>query len=151
MLASRAGVGASLPARGDATRVGALLPSKRVKGRVCSERELSATIAPPEESAESEPSETELPTNDSSEKLLRIRHSCSHVMAMAVQRLYPGTQVTIGPWIENGFYYDFYRPEGAQFVEADLKSIQKEMVKIMKKKLPFDRAVQARRARARAS
>ena len=128
-------------------RVGALHGSV-VAPRMQRASALSATIAPPEESAESEPSEAvELPTNDSSEKLLRIRHSCSHVMAMAVQRLYPGTQVTIGPWIENGFYYDFYRPEGAQFVEADLKSIQKEMVKIMKKKLPFDR-VEVSRARA---
>src|ERR1041385_5467150 len=48
-----------------------------------------------------------------------IRHSTSHVMAQAVQRLFPGTQVTIGPAIENGFYYDFDRPEGA-FTDDDL-------------------------------
>ena len=46
--------------------------------------------------------EGELPTNESSPKLLRIRHTSAHVMAMAVQRLFPGTQVTIGPWIDNG-------------------------------------------------
>lgn len=44
----------------------------------------------------------ELPTNESSASLLRIRHTTSHVMAMAVQKLFPGTQVTIGPWIDNG-------------------------------------------------
>jgi threonyl-tRNA synthetase len=58
-------------------------------------------------------------------------------MAMAVQKLFPKAQVTIGPWIENGFYYDFDSPE--PFTEKDLKSIQKEMVKIIKRKLPVIR------------
>lgn len=44
----------------------------------------------------------ELPTNDNNENLLRIRHSAAHVMAMAVQRLFPTVKVTIGPWIDNG-------------------------------------------------
>lgn len=44
----------------------------------------------------------ELPTNEGSPELLRIRHTSAHVMAMAVQKLFPGTQVTIGPWIDNG-------------------------------------------------
>lgn len=44
----------------------------------------------------------ELPTNESSPELLKIRHTSAHVMAMAVQKLFPGTQVTIGPWIDNG-------------------------------------------------
>lgn len=44
----------------------------------------------------------ELPTNDNNENLLRIRHSAAHIMAMAVQRLFPRVKVTIGPWIENG-------------------------------------------------
>lgn len=44
----------------------------------------------------------ELPTNEGSPELLKIRHTSAHVMAMAVQRLFPGTQVTIGPWIDNG-------------------------------------------------
>lgn len=44
----------------------------------------------------------ELPTNESSPELLKIRHTSAHVMAMAVQTLFPGTQVTIGPWIDNG-------------------------------------------------
>lgn len=45
----------------------------------------------------------ELPSNENNENLLRIRHSSAHVMAMAVQRLFPDTKVTIGPWIDNGF------------------------------------------------
>lgn len=48
---------------------------------------------------------TELPTNDNNENLLRIRHTTAHVMAMAVQRLFPNVKVTIGPWIENGFAF----------------------------------------------
>jgi threonyl-tRNA synthetase len=67
-----------------------------------------------------------------------IRHSAAHVMADAVQRLFPGTQVTIGPAIEAGFYYDFYRPEGP-FTEKDLASIEKEMRRIIKEKRPFSR------------
>jgi threonyl-tRNA synthetase len=68
-------------------------------------------------------------------------------MAMAVQKLYPKTQVTIGPWIENGFYYDFDSPE--PFTTADLKKIQKEMQKIVRKKLPLRRE-EVSRAEARA-
>jgi len=67
-----------------------------------------------------------------------IRHSAAHVMADAVQRLFPGTQVTIGPAIEAGFYYDFARPEGA-FSDKDLQSIEKEMRRIIKDKRPFVR------------
>lgn len=75
-----------------------------------------------------------LPKTDESEHLKRIRHTFSHVMAMAVQRLFPKAQVTIGPWIEYGFYYDFDSPE--PFTEKDLKSIRKEMIKIINKGLP---------------
>jgi threonyl-tRNA synthetase len=67
-----------------------------------------------------------------------IRHSAAHVMADAVQRLFPGTQVTIGPSIDAGFYYDFFRPEGP-FIEKDLASIEKEMRRIIKEKRPFMR------------
>ena len=59
-------------------------------------------------------------------------------MADAVQRLFPGTQVTIGPAIDAGFYYDFYRPEGP-FTDKDLASIEKEMRRIIKEKRPFIR------------
>jgi len=79
-----------------------------------------------------------LPTNENSATLLKIRHTSAHVMAMAVQKLYPGVQCTIGPWIDNGFYYDFYKPDG-QFAEDDLKAIKKEMDFIIKKKLPLRR------------
>jgi threonyl-tRNA synthetase len=78
-----------------------------------------------------------LPKTSESEQLKRIRHTTSHVMAMAVQKLFPGTQVTIGPWIENGFYYDFDSPK--PFSEEDLKSIKKEMIKIINRKLPVTR------------
>jgi len=76
-----------------------------------------------------------LPSNEDSDTLLKIRHTSAHVMAMAVQRLFGDTKVTIGPWIEKGFYYDFDRPE--QFAEKDLRRIKKEMDKIIKMKLPL--------------
>jgi threonyl-tRNA synthetase len=75
-----------------------------------------------------------LPRTSESENLKRIRHTFSHVMAMAVQKLFPKAQVTIGPWIDYGFYYDFDNPE--PFTEQDLKAIKKEMIKIIKKGLP---------------
>ncbi len=78
-----------------------------------------------------------LPRTSESPGLLRIRHSMSHVMAMAVQKLFPKAQVTIGPWTENGFYYDFDNPD--PFTEADLKAIKKEMIRIINKKLPLER------------
>jgi threonyl-tRNA synthetase len=65
-----------------------------------------------------------------------IRHSAAHVMADAVQRLFPGTQVTIGPAIDNGFYYDFDRPDGP-FTDKDLERIEKEMRKLIKANKPF--------------
>ena len=58
-----------------------------------------------------------------------IRHDAAHILAMAVQELYPGTQVTIGPVIDNGFYYDFSRKE--PFTEEDLKKIEKKMSEIV--------------------
>jgi threonyl-tRNA synthetase len=78
-----------------------------------------------------------LPKTSESETLKKIRHTTSHVMAMAVQKLFPKAQVTIGPWIENGFYYDFDNPD--PFTDKDLKAIQKEMIKIINKKLPVIR------------
>ena len=66
-----------------------------------------------------------------------IRHDTAHIMAMAVQELYPGTQVTIGPVIENGFFYDFARKE--PFTKDDLKKIEKKMSEII------DRDVKTRR------
>ncbi len=78
-----------------------------------------------------------LPKTSESETLQKIRHTTSHVMAMAVQKLFPKAQVTIGPWIENGFYYDFDAPD--PFTEKDLKAIKKEMIKIINRKLPVTR------------
>ncbi|MCW6035210.1 threonine--tRNA ligase [Spirulina subsalsa FACHB-351] len=83
------------------------------------------------------PEAIRLPRTSESEKLKRIRHTASHVMAMAVQKLFPKAQVTIGPWTETGFYYDFDNPE--PFTEKDLKTIKKEMDKIIRKKLPVIR------------
>ncbi len=65
------------------------------------------------------------------------RAQCAHIMAMAVQRLHPRVQVTIGPWIERGFYYDFDTPEDERLTEADLKAVKKEMQRIIKANLPF--------------
>ena len=68
-----------------------------------------------------------------------IRHGAAHVMAEAVQELFPGTQVTIGPAIENGFYYDFYREE--PFSAEDLPKIEKKMRQIIEKNQPFTREI----------
>lgn len=84
-----------------------------------------------------QPEKIYLPRTHESDVLKKIRHTTSHVMAMAVQKLFPKAQVTIGPWIENGFYYDFDNPE--PFTEKDLKAIKKEMVKIINRKLPVVR------------
>lgn len=78
-----------------------------------------------------------LPKTSESPQLLKIRHSMSHVMAMAVQQLFPNARVTIGPWTETGFYYDFDNPD--PFTEADLKAIKKAMIKIINQKLPLER------------
>ena len=76
-------------------------------------------------------------TSKDKEGLEVIRHDAAHIMAMAVQELFPGTQVTIGPVIENGFYYDFARKE--PFTSEDLKKIEKKMSEII------DRDVKTRR------
>jgi threonyl-tRNA synthetase len=71
--------------------------------------------------------------------LLRIRHTCAHVLAMAVQALFPETKVTIGPWTETGFYYDFDRQ--APFIPDDLTQIEAEMRRIIQANLPIIREV----------
>jgi threonyl-tRNA synthetase len=73
-----------------------------------------------------------------------IRHSTAHVMADAVQRLFPGTKVTIGPAIEDGFYYDFEKAGGGTFSEEDLAKIEKQMIEIIKSDSPFRREVVTR-------
>ncbi len=69
--------------------------------------------------------------------LATLRHSTSHVMAQAVQRLFPDVKVAIGPSIEDGFYYDFARAEA--FTPEDLARIEKVMAEIVKANLPFER------------
>jgi threonyl-tRNA synthetase len=71
--------------------------------------------------------------------LYRIRHSAAHVMAQAVIEFYPGTKYTIGPPVENGFYYDFELPQPLQ--EEDLPKIEKRMRQIIAGKYPFERKV----------
>lgn len=83
------------------------------------------------------PEKVYLPRTNESETLKRIRHTFSHVMAMAVQKLFPKAQVTIGPWIDYGFYYDFDNPD--PFTDKDLKAIKKEMIKIVKQGLSVER------------
>ncbi len=79
----------------------------------------------------------EIVTPKTPEGLDTIRHSTAHLMAMAVQELFPGTQVTIGPVIENGFFYDFGtdRP----FTDEDLRRIEEKMAELAKRDLPIRR------------
>ncbi|MBL8957807.1 MAG: TGS domain-containing protein, partial [Myxococcaceae bacterium] len=76
-------------------------------------------------------------TSKSPESLTLIRHDAAHIVADAVQRLFPGTQVTIGPAIDDGFYYDFYR--GQSFTEEELAQIEVKANEIIAADLPFVR------------
>ena len=76
------------------------------------------------------------------EALGLIRHDCAHVLAEAVQQLWPGTQVTIGPVIENGFFYDFAKAE--PFQPEDLPKIEKRMAEIIARNAPFTKQVWSR-------
>ncbi|KFN51585.1 threonyl-tRNA synthetase [Arenimonas malthae CC-JY-1] len=84
----------------------------------------------------------EIVTDKHPDALDVLRHSTAHLLAQAVQRLFPGAQVTIGPVIDNGFYYDFAyeRP----FTPEDLPAIEAEMQKIVKEALPVTRSVKSR-------
>ena len=81
-------------------------------------------------------------TRDDPEALELIRHDCAHVLAEAVQELFPGTQVTIGPVIENGFYYDFFRNQ--PFTPEDFPAIEKKMREIIGRDKPFTKSVKTR-------
>ena len=94
-------------------------------GNELSDREIQALFA-------------SLPTNENSSKLLRTRHTASHVMAMAVQRVMKDAKTAIGPWIDHGFYYDFHMPS-KQLSDSDLKNVKKEMDRIIKANLPLRR------------
>jgi threonyl-tRNA synthetase len=78
-------------------------------------------------------------TRDSPEALEVFRHDAAHVLAQAVQEIFPGTQITFGPATESGFYYDFVRDE--PFTEADLVKIEAKMKEIVKRDLPIKREV----------
>ncbi|WP_413988337.1 threonine--tRNA ligase [Labrys okinawensis] len=84
----------------------------------------------------------EIVTRDSPEALELIRHDAAHVMAEAVQSLWPGTQVTIGPVIENGFYYDFFRNE--PFTPEDFPKIEAKMREIINRNAPFTKQIWSR-------
>lgn len=73
------------------------------------------------------------------EKLQTIRHSCAHVMAEAILKLFPGTKIAIGPAIDNGFYYDFDFPTNTKFTEDDFQTVEKEMRKIIAGNHNFER------------
>ena len=77
---------------------------------------------------------------DKIEKLHTLRHSCSHIMAQAVQKLYPQAKLAIGPAIENGFYYDF-DIEGVTLSDENLKEIEKTMKKLIAQNLTFEKYV----------
>ena len=81
-------------------------------------------------------------TRDDPDALELIRHDCAHVLAEAVQELFPGTQVTIGPIIENGFYYDFHRNE--PFTPEDFPAIEKKMREIIQRNQPFTKEIWSR-------
>ncbi|MBI5264470.1 MAG: threonine--tRNA ligase [Bradyrhizobium sp.] len=81
----------------------------------------------------------ELISREDPRTLELIRHDCAHVLAEAVQTLWPGTQVTIGPVIENGFYYDFFRNE--PFTPEDFDAIEKKMREIIARDRPFTKEV----------
>ena len=84
----------------------------------------------------------EILTREDSRALELIRHDCAHVLAEAVQELFPGTQVTIGPVIENGFYYDFAKNE--PFTPDDLPAIEKKMREIIARNKPFTKEIWSR-------
>src|ERR1051326_3914383 len=86
--------------------------------------------------------EMEIVSREDKRALELIRHDCAHVLAEAVQTLWPGTQVTIGPVIENGFYYDFFRNQ--PFTPEDFVAIEKKMREIIARDKPFTKEVWSR-------
>ena len=89
---------------------------------------------------------------ETDDELPVIRHTASHVMAQAVQRLWPGTKLAIGPAIDDGFYYDFdkeggFTPEDLEKIEAEMKKIIKENLKLETYTLPRDEAIEFLRSK----
>lgn len=79
---------------------------------------------------------------DKQEKMHRVRHSLSHIMAMAILKKFPDAKLAIGPTIENGFYYDFLLPD--KLSDNDLPKLQKEMKKIIKQNISFEKKIVSR-------
>ena len=113
-----------------AAAIGRRLAKDAIAGRI--DGKVVDVYAPVPEGAK-----VEIVTPASAAGLDTIRHSTAHLMAMAVQELFPGTQVTIGPVIEDGFFYDFAtdRP----FTEEDLRRIEEKMAEIVQRDLPIRR------------
>src|SRR5690606_4107035 len=115
-----------------ARSIGARLEREAVAMRVDGElKDLTAVI--------DRDARVEIVTRDSEDGLEVLRHDAAHIMAEAVQELYPDTQVTIGPAIENGFYYDFARAE--PFTPEDLEKIEARMHEIVDRDEPLVREV----------
>ena len=89
-------------------------------------------------------SKIEIITATTDDGLEIIRHSAAHLMAMAIQDVFPGTQVTFGPVVENGFYYDVVPPEGVKISSNDFAAIEKRMLEICQKDLPVVKTVVSR-------
>src|SRR5712671_4563571 len=102
---------------------------------------LDATVADLADPIEHD-AKIEFLTREDPRSLELIRHDCAHVLAEAVQALWPGTQVTIGPVIENGFYYDFFRNE--PFTPEDFEAIEKKMREIIARDKPFTKEIWSR-------
>src|SRR5690606_38079551 len=118
-----------------ARSIGARLEREAVAMRVDGElKDLTAVI--------DRDARVEIVTRDSEDGLEVLRHDAAHVMAEAVKELYPDTQVTIGPTIENGFYYDFAREE--PFTPEDLEKIEQRMREIVARDEPVRREVWSR-------
>ena len=118
-----------------AGRIGPGLAKAALAIRIDGElRDLSAVI--------DRDSEIEIVTRDHSDALDLLRHDAAHVMAEAVKELYPETQITIGPVIENGFFYDFSRD--APFTPEDLEKIEARMREIVDRDEPIAREAGSR-------
>ena len=88
----------------------------------------------------SDGAEVAIITTDSEDGRHVLRHSTAHVLAQAVLQLFPGAHFTIGPAIEDGFYYDFALPNNATFSDDDLSRIEERMREIVKQNQPFVRS-----------
>ncbi|GJM12098.1 MAG: threonine--tRNA ligase [Pseudohongiella sp.] len=118
-----------------AESIGAGLAKAALAGRVDGELVDSSALV-------SADSDVAIITERDSDGLEVIRHSCAHLMAQAVQRLFPKAQVTIGPVVEDGFFYDFAFSRA--FTPEDLEAIEKVMGEIVKENLPVERSIMSR-------